>query len=186
MKSRIAALFLAGAIVSSGCHGKHLSICQQLVDRNYLASTHVGTPDPKQSNPPFGQLLIIDWRLPSSVLEQNAVLKIDIIYWNYTQETVAIPLKKRWGHHQIFLLDKEFEEKKGFLTYRALIETQSGEVSVEWKHQLWVNLITIDELQNESFGEHNAPLLSPEVDQEKEFDYQDAEDLDFEPSPSSV
>jgi hypothetical protein len=186
MKSTLAMLLLFGALISGGCHGKHLSVCQQLIDRNYLASTHVRTPDPKQDNPPFGQLIIVNWWIPERVLENHAVLKIDIVYWNYTQETIAIPLTKRWGHHQVFLLDKEFEEKKGFLTYRAFVETQDGEVFAEWKHQLWVNLITIDEMQNETFGDQNPPLMDLDTDQEKEFDYQEAEDLDFEPSPSSV
>lgn len=179
--NKVLMLLCFGALLSLGC--SRLSICQQMVDRTYLASTQVGTPDPRQAHPPFGQQLIVEWWLPKSILSRGAVLKVDIIYWNYTHETINIPLNSRIGHHQIFLIDKDFEEKKGYLTYMAVVETSDGEVFKEWKHQLWVNLITIDGDETEEFGAKNIPLLNPEQDQEPEFDYEEDEEIDVEPSP---
>ena len=43
------------------------------------------------------------------------------------------------------LLDEEYEKTGGILTYKACIVTQEGKIFKESKHQLWVNLIEIDE-----------------------------------------
>lgn len=131
----------------SGCQRHYLSITQQIVNRDLLASTHVATPDPRQANPPLGRRLIISWQVPSEIVEKEAQIHLDVIYWNYTEESFTFPVKKRKGEVLLSLLGQEFDEKKGFLTYKACIKTKEGEIYREWKQQLWVELIHTEEPQ---------------------------------------
>lgn len=122
-----------------------LSLAQDRVDARYLASTHVGTPDPRQADPPKGQRIIIDWYLPEEVFVKEPRIDLHLLFWNNTTQVVSYPLKRRSGHKVYYLLNKEFEEKKGILTYKAQIITADGSVYSEWKHQLWVNFIPVAE-----------------------------------------
>lgn len=132
-------LFLAG------CSQYYLSINQQWIDVRYLASTHAKTPDPRQDHPSIGQMLVLDWRVPKATLKQKPQLVLDLILWDYTTRTVRFPVEKRMDYVTYKLLDEEYEKSGGILTYKAAIVTESGEIFREWKHQLWVNLITIDQ-----------------------------------------
>lgn len=129
----------------SGCRQYYLSICQEWVDVRYLASTHVGTPDPRQDRPPIGQMLILDWRIPKEVLKKKSEVILDLILWDYTTRQVKIPIKRRMDFATYRLFNEEYEKTGGILTYKAQIVTQDGRVFREWKHQLWVNLITINQ-----------------------------------------
>jgi hypothetical protein len=129
----------------SGCRQYYLSICQEWVDVRYLASTHVGTPDPRQDHPPIGQMLILDWRIPKEILKKKPEVVLDLILWDYTTRRVQIPIKRRMDFATYRLLNEEYEKSGGILTYKAQIITQDGKIFREWKHQLWVNLITIDQ-----------------------------------------
>ncbi len=51
-----------------------------------------------------------------------------------------------WVTYQ--LLNEEYNAVDGILTYKAEIITEDGEVFCDWKHQLWVNLITLKEDQD--------------------------------------
>lgn len=138
-------LILLCSLFLWGCTRYGISISQQRVDVNYLASTHVKTPDPRQENPPCGQILSIGWCLPRPLMKQQPQLVLHLIFWDYTEEVIAYPLDKRRGYITYRLLNEEFEEKKGLLTYKAEIVTEDGDVYSEWKHQLWVNLIHVEE-----------------------------------------
>lgn len=159
-------LFLFSACGRSGS----LSLMLDKVDARYLASTHVGTPDPRQAHPPQGQRIVINWFLPSRVIEQGASLKLHILFWNYTTQVVNYPLKKQRGSTEYFLLDEAFERKKGILTYKAEVVTAEGEIFSEWKHQLWVNLIDIEYEVAEPPEENPSSRLDPieEIYEEEE------------------
>ena len=132
-------------LLSSSCSKYYLSVQQQWVDINYLASVQVNTPDPRKSKPPLGQMLIMDWHIPSRILKQNPKLVLDLILWDYTAKTVTIPINGRLNYTTYELLNEEYDKTDGILTYRAQIVTEDGKVFRESKHQLWVNLITIEE-----------------------------------------
>lgn len=123
----------------------YLSVQQEWIDGRYLASTHVNTPDPRQANPPFGQRLLLRWWVPSEVLEQSPQLVVQVIFKNFTQKTETFPIKSRTGQKIFSLLNEEYYEKRGLLTWRAQIVTNDQKVFKEWKHQLWVNLIEIND-----------------------------------------
>jgi hypothetical protein len=192
--------FLCGAFSSlflllAGCEKYYLSICQEKVDRNYLASTHVGTPDPRQDNPPMGQMLIIDWKVPKKVLEEKPFILLHVVYWDYTEQDFTFPVEKQMGYVTYRLLNKEYEKKMGILTYKAEIVTDQHKVYKEWVHQLWVNLIRLDEVEKtpkkapaetEPASEENLPEEpdSQEPEERHSLDEESASSAD--PSSSSV
>lgn len=138
------ALFLL-LLFTPGCQQYYLSICQQWVDVRYLASTHAKTPDPRQAHPPIGQMLILDWRVPKEIYKKKPEVVLDLILWDYTTRQIRFPIDKRMDFTTYKLLDQDYQTSGGILTYKAAIVTADGEVFREWKHQLWVNLITINQ-----------------------------------------
>ena len=142
---RFYSLIFLIAVIASGCEKYYLGVQQQWIDINYLASSQVNTPDPRKLNPPLGQMLIIDWHVPKGILKQQPKILLDLIFWDYTTTTLSLPLKGTMNYTTYSLLDEEYEKTGGILTYKACIVTQEGKIFKESKHQLWVNLIEIDE-----------------------------------------
>jgi len=130
-----------------GCRKYYVSVSQQWVDARYLASTHVNTPDPRQANPPVGQMVMMDWRVPKAILDKKPYIQLKVIFWNYTEKVLCFPVHQRMGWVTYQLLNEEYNAVDGILTYKAEIITEDGEVFCDWKHQLWVNLITLKEDQ---------------------------------------
>lgn len=128
-----------------GCEKYYLSVKNEHVDLSTLASTFVGSPDPRKENPPNGQELILQWRLPPKAIEQKLVLLLKIVYRDYTEEVHEYPVERRRGGLTFSLLNEKFLEKRGFLTYKAEIKRLDGEVLKQWQHKLWVDLITIED-----------------------------------------
>lgn len=104
----------------------------------------MGTPDPRQADPPIGQQLIIDWSVPPELLEQHPKIVLHVIFRDHTEKFEFFTIDNKNGFDVYSLLRKEYAERKGLLTYRAEIVTDDGRVYRDWKHQLWVNLITLD------------------------------------------
>ena len=148
---RVLLLFLSLCFLL-GCRPYYLSVCQEWVDTNYLASTHVSTPDPRQEHPPLGQQLILDWRVPKEIFEQKPEVILDLILWDYTTRQVKIPIRHRMDFTTYKLLNEEYEKAGGILTYKARIVTQDGTLFREWRHQLWVNLIKVSDDQPTEAG----------------------------------
>ncbi len=132
------------AILLVGCQRHYLSVSQQWVDGDYLASSKVKTPDPRAANPPVGQMLVVDWFVPRDLLKQHPHIELDLIFWDYTTKKVIFPVESTlsWVTYQCF--NQEYKDTKGILTYKATLVTEEGHVFREWKHQLWVNLIEVD------------------------------------------
>jgi len=133
-------------LLLTGCEKYYLSVKREFVDRSKLASTFVGSPDPLQKDPPKGEELILEWRLPPHALDQELTLLLKVIYKNYSEETICFPVDRRRGVFTYPLLNEKYHETEGFLTYKADIKTQDGTLLKEWKQQLWVDLITIDDI----------------------------------------
>ncbi|MBI2743474.1 MAG: hypothetical protein HYX48_06110 [Chlamydiales bacterium] len=156
-------------ILLASCGGSYLSVRQEWIDARYLASTYVATPDPRQAHPPTGQKLVIHWWVPSALLEKKPQLIIKIIYWNFTEKTITLPLNRRTGYETCSVLDKEYEETQGILTYRVEIVTDDNQIYKEWTHKLWVNLVKIDD---QTF----PPIENVELEPEERPDDPDAFD----------
>ena len=133
----------------SGCQKYYLTIYQQKVNQDSLASTYVGTPDPRQKNPPKGQELIVEWQIPKDVLKKNPKIYLTVIYRDYSEAQFIYPISYKSGYVVYSLLDGEFDRTKGLLSYKAEIRVEEGEVFRFWQHQLWVNIIRLEDSKEE-------------------------------------
>lgn len=129
----------------AGCDKYYLSLRQVPIDSQYLASSHIGSPDPRQADPPTGQKVVMQWAVPPELLKQKPSLVFHVIYKNHTQEELVYPIEDRMGMEVYSLLNQAYRDKGGLLTYHAEIRTKDGKVYKEWAHQLWVHLITFEE-----------------------------------------
>ncbi len=159
--------------LSAGCEKYYISVSQDKIDASYLASSHVKTPDPRQKTPPQGERLVIEWKVPETLLEENLTLCLKVIYKDYSEEIFVYPVLHRMDYIVYTLVGEAFKSKKGILTYKVDIVKENGEVFKEWKHQLFTNLIILDQPKEESI---------PFVEEEKFYE----EDEPVEQSSSAV
>ena len=133
---------LAGCF--SGCSIHPLTVQTQYLSHEDLASYHIGTPDPSLDNPDVGERLLIQWSLSSCQLEGGDLrLHLKVRFTNHQEEEINVPVEKKKGYYLYNLLNQDYCDKGGILTYLA--EIRSGECVVAvWKHPLWTNLITFD------------------------------------------
>lgn len=132
-------------LLVSGCQKYYLSICLEKIDRDYLSSTYVGSPDPRQENPPFGSQLIIEWQIPQEVLNKHPFIKLQVVYQDYEEAVFQYPISYKTGTVVNSLLGESFQQKKGFLSYKAEILLEDGSVFRQWEHQFWVQVILLEE-----------------------------------------
>ena len=129
----------------TGCDKYYVSVRQIPVDAKYLASSHVATPDPRANPPPVGQKLVIEWRVPPEILSKNPKIVLHLLFKNHVELCEVYPMQTAYGTEVYSLMNDEYVLTGGLLTYRADIVLDDGEVYRDWKHQLWVNLITLDD-----------------------------------------
>ncbi len=122
---------------------------RQKVDNTYLASTHVGSPDPRQECPPCGQMVVVEWWVPRELLCCNPKVCLHLLFWDFTDRTVVFPIDRRIGYETYFVIGEDFATTCGLISYKAEIVTEDGSIFRDWKHQLWVDLIQIEEESNE-------------------------------------
>jgi len=129
---------------------RYVEVKRLKVNSRTLASSWVNSPDPAKENPPLGEMLFIDWQVPGQLLYRNPELKLYVIYWDNQEKVYTWPINRRKGYETFSLLDEDFIRTGGFLTYRAEIVTEDGCIYRDWKHQLWVNLIKMDNEETQS------------------------------------
>lgn len=127
------------------CQKYGLLVHQQRIDASYLASTHVGSPDPRQKCPPHGQFIIVEWWVPPPLLKYQPRVVVHLLFRNYTEKIVEFPITRRVSYEIYPVLGCEFDETGGLLTYKAEIVICEGEIYREWKHQMWVQLIDLSD-----------------------------------------
>lgn len=140
--------WILGLLLLVSCEKYYVCVKQISIGPSYLASTHVATPDPRQAHPPEGQKLFIDWVIPEDILEKSPKMVVYLLYKDHTQKELSYPIKYQRGYEVYSLLNEEFKKTHGLLTYRAEIVTEDGEIYKDWKHQLWVNLITLEDISS--------------------------------------
>lgn len=125
----------------SACSSGYVGVEKEYVDKNSLASTFVGSPDPAQLKPPYGIRLWMDWDIPPTCWQTGLILTLKVIYKDYEEETFSFALDSPKGQKAFELLNEKYDRTGGVLTYKAEVSTSSGEIMSEWKHQMWFNLI---------------------------------------------
>jgi len=138
-------IFIPLFLIFAGCQKHYLTVFREKVDHTSLASTFARTPDPRQENPPIGQRLFVQWRLPRWTKKETLRVNLKLVFKDYTEKVLTYPLYHPRGVIIYSLLDEEYEQKRGLLTYMAEIVDEEGKVIKEWKHQLWVKLIIVEE-----------------------------------------
>lgn len=116
------------------CSSYYLSINKEKLGKDDLASTYVKSPDPRQDNPPTGDELIINWKIPRNALLGNPSMLLEILYKDFKIRKKILPVKYKRGTHVIRLEDD-------VISYRAFIRNQKGEVIQSWQQQLWCDPI---------------------------------------------
>lgn len=139
-------LKLAILILLCSCNRYYVQVHQQRVDRSSLASAAINTPDPKLKHPPFGQMIVVEWKLPKDYLVENPLVQLDVIFWDNVERRYIWPVNQTRGYEILKILDADYEKTGGILTYRARILNEDGEIYREWRHMLWVNLITAEQI----------------------------------------
>jgi hypothetical protein len=132
--------FIVAALLFSSCYRNHLYVQQEWVDRNFLASSHVNTPDPRQSEPPEGQRLLIAWDFPRSIFLKDLSFAVTVRFWDDTQQEIVDPIQRKRGYQAFYF------PKKKILTYRVQVVTKEKEVIETWNHQFWTERIDIGDL----------------------------------------
>ena len=114
---------------------------QECLDANFLASSRIGTPDPRLENPPCGQRLLIAWCFPEDLFRQNLTLQITVRLWDNSEVREQLDVESKQSHKALFFPSSGQERR--ILTYRIVVTTKEGEVVEIWKHPLWTELIQI-------------------------------------------
>ncbi|HEY4254959.1 MAG TPA: hypothetical protein VGM34_01265 [Chlamydiales bacterium] len=135
-------LFIVFLYIFSGCYKNHLYVQQQTVDRDFLASSIVGTPDPRQAHPPAGQRLLVGWSFPREYFEEPLTLVCTVRFWNHEEQEISTPLETRRGSEAFYFPVSDKNHK--ILTYRVDVKNESGEIVESWKHHFWTELIVVE------------------------------------------
>ena len=126
-----------------------LTVHSDYVTRESLASFYVDTPDPLLNCPPYGERLVISWSVPGKILKlEEPHLLLHLRYRNRDQIVRKVPLRRSCGTTLFRVLNEEYCETGGFLTYKVQL-IAGGCVYEEWRHQLWAELIAIDHSDGE-------------------------------------
>jgi hypothetical protein len=169
---------LLWCICLAGCNINGLSVHTDYLSRQNLASYHVNTPDPRLSDPPIGQRLIITWAFPKHYLSlPDLHLELTLRFRTREQAIQDIPLSKASGTFVYALLNEEYFDKQGILTYKVRL-IGNGQVLDEWKHQMWTELITFsDEPETYALPQIDELLCPADPEEERR---QDDHNFEFE------
>ncbi len=135
-------------LLLSSCYKDNLYVQQEWVDKNYLASSYVKTPDPRDNNPQIGQKIIISWDFPLSDYKKDLTIILYVRLWDQTQKELTYKIERKRGYTDFFFENKNREQNKKILTYRLDVVDKNNEIIRTWKHQLWTKQINIDKEEN--------------------------------------
>src|SRR3989344_8538316 len=123
--------------ILTGCYRNHLYVQQEWINSTFLASSKVGTPDPRTSNPPIGQRLLIAWDFPKSLFDQGLTLIATVRLWNNTQTTLNLPIDRKRDTAAFFFPNATSDIDRKILTYLVQVTTSNGEIGATWEHHFW-------------------------------------------------
>jgi hypothetical protein len=136
--------FLFVLFILSGCVREKLTVYNEYVTREQLASYAMGTPDPLECFPPFGQRLRIHWDIRNiATCNDDSYLNVYVRLRDRKNEQFSIPIDAMRGWYYYEILGERYCETDGILTYLVQLVV-NGEVVDEWRNALWSELITFD------------------------------------------
>jgi len=145
MNSLIIRSFCLLFLLFTSCTRKtELTVYNQSVDKKFLASTKVKTPDPRQHSIDRGQRLIIAWSVPSANFKRNQwSLRAYLQYGNRKEEVKEIPVCKQSGDWILEWVGDEFYRKRGVASYKVDL-LKDGQIEKTFRHQLYCEIIRLE------------------------------------------
>lgn len=127
-----------------GCYQGHLYVQQERVTPADLASSHIGSPDPRAGHPPIGQRLVLAWDFPRSEFRRDLTFHITVRLWNNEEKHYTVPIVRKRGITDFFFSNPTDAQELKILTYRVLVQDASGQIVDKWVHQFWTELIQLE------------------------------------------
>lgn len=128
----------------SSCYQGHLYVQQERVNKSFLASVQIGTPDYRQKNPPKGIRVITSWDFPNSIYKKNLFAHLTVRFWNNEEKVIVFPLESKRGDKAIYFENLNDDPSKKILTYKLEIKRENGDMVEVWKHHFYKELIDVD------------------------------------------
>lgn len=151
---------IAFFLFSSSCSSNYFYVQKEKVDRNFLASTHIHTPDPRQLDPPEGDSLLIRWDFPLSIFDESLSLIAKVRFCNTEEEVVIRPMFRKRDSCRLFFPHQQI------LTYLVQAKNSSGDIVGQWEHQFWTEWIDIDrEADKEELAQSSSASVSSQPKQ---------------------
>ncbi len=120
---------------------KHLSVLNEPINQQRLASVHVNAPDPLHELNAHGQRLYVSWALPRSYKNSqlNGILKVRF----NVSEQANIPFKidRLRGTMTYQIINEEYFQKEGIQSYKVQIFSDGKEIDA-YVHSMWTELIS--------------------------------------------
>lgn len=127
-------------LLTACAHRPAITARSEYFDAKYLASSQVDTPDPCRSC--FsGQQIVINWHVLTRCLP--AQIHLSVRYGDHTTDEATYDVTAPSGFWFFRLLNKEFWDKQGILSYSVRLYGCDGHLISKWNHHLWAELITI-------------------------------------------
>lgn len=110
---------------------------------NFLASSKVQTPDPRQACPPIGQRLIIAWDFPKSLFLEDLTMVATVRLWDNTEKVMTKHIDRKRDVIAFFFPKGTDCVDRRILTYKVQICSANGEEVEKWEHHFWTDLIEV-------------------------------------------
>lgn len=119
-----------------------LEVRSEYLNERYLASYDTDTVDPCSSCF-LGQQVVIHWCLPTYIKNPTTCFFVlTLRYGNHTTEEVKVPLNQASGWWIFRLLNCDYWDRGGILTYK--VDLYEGDVLLDsWRHHVWTEILNL-------------------------------------------
>lgn len=139
-------LFLLSLLFCTGCALRpHISVHSQPINKKYYASHYAKTPDPRAEKGEVGQRLIISWHIPYRDFRKHVWrAKATVQFGDRTENSFYKQIDAFEGDWILKWSGRPFIDKRGVISYKVEL-LQDGEVIDTFQHQLWCELIRLED-----------------------------------------
>lgn len=123
----------------TSCSRQLLEVRSQYLNPDYLASTHVRTPDPCRSCY-LGQQIVIRYKVPQRCLE-GAQVQLAVRYGDFSSAQFVKPIAKSRGYFLFRLVNVDYWTRQGIISYKVDLTSQGCLLATK-QHHLWADLIS--------------------------------------------